>query len=218
MRLKRSMFFLGLALLGIISACNPDKMEIEVYTSDIQKASSEGVVKLPLTATFSMMGEDTEGILPKAKAVAQRYLNDKAEFKFSKGEWGDVMVVKCTIPMGTPPALKAYLAKYRRPLALTIDKSTISLEKTEHFDRLSQDLSGINMMLDAQLPAKSTMIRFVGDLEKGPEIMAIAVFSDNKPELIFRQAVHRRQNVEIDYRGGAESVYSELPPQFAFEF
>jgi hypothetical protein len=48
--------------------------------------------------------------------------------------------------------------------------------------------------------------------------MAIAVFSDNKPELIFRQAVDRRQNVEIDYRGGDGSVYSELPPQFAFKF
>lgn len=218
MTLKAFMVVLCLALLGIISGCNPDKMEIEVYASDIQKAQSEGVVKLPLTATFSMMGEDTEGILSKAKTVAQRYLNEKAEFKFSKGEWGDIMVVKCTIPMGTPPALKTYLAKYHRPLALTIDKSTIVLEKTEHFERLSQDLSGINMMLDAQLPAKSTMIRFVGDLEKGPEIMAIAVFCDNKPELIFRQGVDRRQNFEIDYRGGAGSVYSELPPQFAFKF
>jgi hypothetical protein len=217
MRLKVVMVDVSLALLIIISGCKPDKMEIEVYTSDIQKASSEGVVELPLTATFSMIGEDTEGVLPKAKAVAKRYLNDKAEFKFSKGDWGDVMVIKCTVPMGTAAALKTYLAKHHRPLALTIDKSTITLDKTEHLERLSQDLSGINMMLDADLPAKSTMIRFVGDLEKGPEIMAIAVFSDNKPELIFHQAVERRQNVEIDYRGGDGSVYSGLPPQFAFK-
>ena len=74
------------------------------------------------------------------------------------------------------------------------------------------------MMLGAELPANSTMIRFVGDLEKGPEIMALAVFSDNKPELIFRQTVDRRQNVEIDYRGGDGSVYSGLSPQFAFKF
>ena len=193
-------------------------MEIEVYTSDIQKAISEGVVKLPLTATFNMMGEDTEGILPKAKAVAKRYLNDEAEFKFSKGDWGDVMVIKCTVPMGTSSNLKTYLAKNHRPLALTIDKSTITLNKTEHLERLSQDLSGINMMLGAELPANNTIIRFVGDLEKGPEIMAIAVFCDNKPELIFRQAVGRRRNIEIDYRGGGDSVYSGLPPQFAFKF
>jgi len=218
MRLKVFMVVVSLALLFIMSGCKPAKMEIEVYTSDIQKASSEGVVKLPLTATFSMMGEDTEGVLPKAKAVAKRYLNDKAEFKFSKGDWGDVMVIKCTVPMGTAAALKTYLAKNHRPFALTIDKSTVTLDKTEHLERLSQDLSGINMMLGAELPANSTMIRFVGDLEKGPEIMAIAVFSDNKPELIFRQAVDRRQNVEIDYRGGDGSVYSELPPQFAFKF
>ncbi len=218
MRLKIFMVVFILALLFIMSGCKPAKMEIEVYTSDIQKASSEGVVKLPLTATFNMMGEDTEGVLPKAKAVAKRYLNDKAEFKFSKGDWGDVMVIKCTVPMGTAAALKTYLAKHHRPLALTIDKSTITLNETEHLERLSQDLSGINMMLGAELPANSTMIRFVGDLEKGPEIMAIAVFSDNKPELIFRQAVDRRQNVEIDYRGGDGSIYSELPPQFAFKF
>lgn len=218
MRFKMFMVILSSALLVIMSGCKPDKMVIEVYTSDIQKASSEGVVEVPLTATFKIMGEDKEGVLPKAQAVAKKYLNDKAEIKISKGEWGDVMVIKCTIPMGTAGALKNYLASQSRLLTLTVGKSTVTLNKTVHLEQLSQELSGINMMLGVGLPASSTKFRLVGDNEKGPEITAIAVFSDNTPELIFRKKVERRQSIEIDYRGGDGSVYSELPPHFTVKF
>ena len=48
MRFKMFMVILSSALLVIMSGCKPDKMVIEVYTSDIQKASSEGVVEVPL--------------------------------------------------------------------------------------------------------------------------------------------------------------------------
>lgn len=59
-----------MAMLVIVSGCKPDKLEIEVYTSDIKKAESE-VVEVPLTATFSIMGEDDDGVLPKASVVAK---------------------------------------------------------------------------------------------------------------------------------------------------
>ena len=218
MRAKIYIILTSVATLAILSGCKPDTMEVELYTSDLQNASTEGVVEVPLTATFSMMGKDEKGELPKAAAVAKRYLNKKAEFKISKGDWGDIMVVKCTVPMGTSPALKTYLTQKHRPFALTIGKSTVILDKTEHLKRLAQDLSGINMMLDVELPAKSTVLRFVGDLAEGPEITAIAVFVDKKPELTFRKTIARRETVEIDFRAGDGSVYSELPSQFNVKF
>lgn len=214
-------------ILGIVSAlfalfilfgCEPDKVELEVYTSDIQKASTESVVEVPLTATFSIMGVDEDGILPKASTVAKRYLAKNAEFKMSKGDWGDVMVVKCSVPMGTPEALKIYLAANHRPFALTINDSIVKLVATEHLKSLNQDLGGINMMLDVNMPAKSTIVRFIGDMAEAPEITAFAVFVDKKPELVFRQKIARRASVDIDYKGGEASVYSEITPQFRVKF
>jgi|APSaa5957512622_1039677.scaffolds.fasta_scaffold63608_1 hypothetical protein len=210
-------------ILGIVSAlfalfilfgCKPDKIVLEVYTSDILKASTESVVEVPLTATFSIMGEDEDGNLPKASAVAKRYLDMKAEFKMSKGDWGDVMVIKCSVPMGTPEALKTYLAANHRPFALTINDSIVKLVATEHLKTLNQDLGGINMMLDVNMPAKSTIVRFIGDMAEAPEIKAFAVFVDNKPEIVFRKKIARRASFDIDYKGGDASIYSEIAPQF----
>lgn len=218
MKSKLTMCVSLIAMLAILSGCEPDKMEIEVYTSDIQKASSEGVVEVPLTATFSILGEDKDGDLPKASAVAKRYLDEKAEFKMSKGDWGDVMVVKCSVPMGTEAALKTYLASKHRPFALTISGATVKLGPTEHLKSLNQDLRGINMMLDVDMPAKSTVVRFVGDMAEAPEVTAIAVFVDKKPELIFRKKIERRDSVDVDYKGGEASVYYEIAPQFSVKF
>ena len=40
----------------VLSACNPDKLKIEVYTSDFTSAAEEKVVEVPLKASFSIMG------------------------------------------------------------------------------------------------------------------------------------------------------------------
>ena len=218
MKSKLTMCVSLIAMLAILSGCKPDKMVIEVYTSDIQKASSEGVVEVPLTATFSILGEDEDGDLPKASAVAKRYFDEKAEFKMSKGDWGDVMVVKCSVPMGTEAALKTYLASKHRPFALTISGSTVNLGPTEHLKSLNQDLQGINMMLDVDMPAKSTVVRFVGDMAEAPEVTAIAVFVDKKAELVFRKKIERRDSVDVDYKGEEASVYYEIAPQFSVKF
>jgi hypothetical protein len=202
----------------LLSGCKPDKMEIEVYTSDIHKAITEGVVEVPLTVTFSIMGKDDEGNLPKASEVAKRYLDEKAEFKMSKGDWGDVMVVKCSVPMGTEAALQAYLESNLRPFALTINGSIVKLGATQHLKSMNQDLGGINMMLDVDIPAKGTIVRIVGDMADAPEVTAIAVFVDKKPELVFRKKIERRVSVDIDYKGEDASVYSELEPQFDIRF
>ena len=208
----------GVAITACMSGCKPNKMEIEIYTADIQKASTAAVVEVPLTATFSIMGEDKDGDLPKASEVAKRYLDEKAEFKMSKGDFGDVMVVKCTIPMGTADALKTYLAGKHCPFALTIKNGTVVLGSTEHLKTLNQDLGGINDMLDVDMPAKSTVFRLVGDMETAPEITAVAVFVDKKPELVFRKKVERRNSVDVDFKGEEASVYSEIAPQFSIKF
>jgi hypothetical protein len=202
----------------LLSGCKPDKLEMEIYTSDIQKATSTGVVEVPLTATFSIMGDDDDNDLPKAAEVAKRYLDEKAEFKQSKGTMGDVMVVKCSIPMGTADALKAYLTTKHRPFALTAKGSAVEFAPTEHLKALNQDLSGISMMLNVELPSGSTVVRIVGDSAEAVEVHALAIFVDEKPELVYRKKLNRRDTVSLDYRGGEDSVYSEVPAQFTVTF
>lgn len=205
---------LSIILLFVSSGCRPDKIEVEIFTSDVQQASTEGIVEVSLTATFSLIGEDTGGNLPKASAVAKHYLNENADFKISKGDWGDVLVVKCNIPMGTEASINSYLANNRRPLAFVIKGSSVMLKSTQHLESLDRELSRVNMMLDLDMPAKSTAVRLIGDMAEAPLITAIAVFVDEKPELVFKKSIERRETVEFEFNGEDASVYSEVPIQF----
>ena len=205
---------LSIVLLSIFPGCKPDKIEVEIFTSDVQQVSAGGIVEVPLTAIFSLIGEDTSGNLPRASAVAKHYLNADAEFKISKGDWGDVLVVKCNIPMGTEAGLNSYLANNRRPLAFVVEGSSVMLKSTQHIDGLNRELGSVNMMLDLDMPAKSTIVRLIGDMAEAPQLTAIAVFVDEKAELVFKKGIKRRQTVEVEFNGEDASVYSEVPIQF----
>lgn len=216
--MKLSMLIITTALLVVLSGCKPDKVVLELYTSDIHKAGTEGVVDVQLTAIFEHMGKDEDGSLLKASDVAKRYLDEKADIKIFEGKDGDVMVVKSTVPMGTEEALKTYLVNTPRPYALTIKNTVVILGATQHLKSLNQDLRGIDGMPDIEMPAQSTVVRFVGDMEEAPEVTAVAVFVDKKPELLFQQKVEQRSSVEIDFKGGDASVYSGITPQFIVKF
>ena len=213
----KKIFVATFCLLGLflLSGCEPDKIEIEIYTSDIQTAKNK-VVSVPFAASFSIMGEDDENILPQAAAVAKRYLGEKSEFKISKGDWGDEMIVKCSIPMGTEAVLNSFLSTNSCPFVLLIKDAYVSLETTSALQKLDSDLGDINMMLGLDMPAKSTVIRFIGDQSEAPRIGAVAVFVDNKPELIFGKEVARRTSLTLEYKGEEASVYSEISPTFSY--
>ena len=214
---KAFVSILSIVLLFVFLGCKPDRIEVEIFTSDVQQVSTGGIVEVPLTAIFSLIGEDTGGNLPKASAVAKHYLNEDAEFKISKGDWGDVLVVKCNIPMGTESSINSYIADNRRPLAFVVDGSSVMLKNTQHIGSLNRELSGVNMMLDLDMPAESTIVRVIGDMAEAPQLTAIAVFVDEKPELIFKKSIERRKTVEFEFNGEDASVYSEVPVQFFIE-
>ena len=61
-----------------IFGCKPDKLEIEIYTSDIEAASDGEVGEVSFKAVFKIMGEDKKNQLPEAKKVALKYMpNDE---------------------------------------------------------------------------------------------------------------------------------------------
>jgi hypothetical protein len=97
---KLQYVFLTMFSIFVLSACNPDKLEIEVYTSDFTSAAKEKVVEVPLKASFSIMGEDEENQLPLEKNIALKYMASDSEVEISKGQFGKVMTVVTTVPLG----------------------------------------------------------------------------------------------------------------------
>ena len=61
---------ISLLMCIVLIGCKPDSLEIEIYTSDVESASGDEVIEVPLKATFSLMGEDKENQLPVAKNIA----------------------------------------------------------------------------------------------------------------------------------------------------
>ena len=202
----------------IIMSCKPSRLEVEVYTSDIESASEGEVIEVPIKATFSLMGEDKENQLPLAKTKALKYMPSDSEIEISKGTFGKVMTIVSTIPLGNSSSLKKFLQQNPRIAMVVFEKGMVKLQPTETIGKLDKELSKINFMLGLELPAKNTSFRVVSDSKKKVKITATAVFSEKKPYLHFSKDLKRRKSVVIDFKGGDESVYSEIAPKFSVKF
>ena len=202
----------------IIISCKPSNLEVEVYTSDIESASEGEVVEVPLKATFSLMGEDTENQLPEAKKIALKYMSSDSEIEISKGTFGQVMTIVSSIPIGSSTALSKFLQQNPRIAMVVVENGMVTLQPTETIEKLDKELSKINFMLGLELPAKNTSFRVVSDSKKKVNISATAVFSEKKPYLHFSKDIKKRKSVVIDFKGGNGSVYSEIAPQFSVKF
>ena len=202
----------------IIISCKPSRLEVEVYTSDIESASDGEVVEVPLKASFSLMGEDKENQLPEAKKIALKYMSSDSEIEISKGTFGQVMTIVSTIPIGSSTALSKFLQQNPRIAMVVVEKGMVTLLPTETIEKLDKELSKINFMLGLELPAKNTSFRIVSDSKKKVNISATAVFSEKKPYLHFSKDIKKRKSVVIDFKGGNGSVYSEIALQFSVKF
>ena len=203
-------FFISMMIVG----CKPDNLEIEIYTSDIEPASDGEVVEVPLKATFRLMGEDKENQLPLAKNAALKYMPSDSEIEISKGDYGKVMTVVSSIPLGSDSALKKFLQQNPRIAMVVVENGEVTLKPTETLSKLDKELSNINFMLGAEIPAKNTAFRIVSDSKGRVNISATAVFSEKKPYLHFSKDIKKRKSVVIDFKGGDGSVYSEIAPTF----
>ncbi len=202
----------------IIISCKPSRLEVEVYTSDIESASDGEVVEVPLKASFSLMGEDKENQLPEAKKIALKYMSSDSEIEISKGTFGQVMTIVSTIPIGSSTALSKFLQQNPRIAMVVVEKGMVTLLPTETIEKLDKELSKINFMLGLELPAKNTSFRIVSDSKKKVNISATAVFSEKKPYLHFSKDIKKRKTIVIDFKGGDSSVYSEIAPTFGVKF
>ena len=213
--MKNLIFPIILLCIPLLFSCKPDLMEIEVYTSDVQSAGDGEILEVPLKATFKLMGEDKDGQLAKAVDIAKKYLSEDSEFSEADGTFGKVLSIVTTAPIGTKKALINYMKKNPRPLMLEVSGNKITLKPGKSLKTLNSELSDINFMLGAKLPAESTIFRITSDSKKKATVSAIAVFSEKKPYLNYEKSIKRRKSVEIEFKGGGGSVYSAIDPIFS---
>ena len=198
----------------VVSACKPSMVEIDVYTSDLRSGAGSEVVEVPIKANFRLLGDDKEKQLPKAKAIALKYMASDSEVEIVKGNFGKVMTVVSTIPLGTKSALDQFLEKNPRLAMVVLEGKKVKFLPTSVLEKLNKELRPINFMLSVDFPAKSTVFRITGDSKEKMNIFATAVFSQKKPYLQFVKDVKRRKSIEIEFKGGEDSIYNEIPPHF----
>jgi len=67
-------------------------------------------------------------------------------------------------------------------------------------------------MLSLDLPPKKSFLKILSDSRNTRNIFATAVFVSKKPYLNFSKKLERRDSIEIEFNGGSDSIYAEIPP------
>lgn len=198
-----------------LSSCKPDKLEIEIYTSDLLSAKAGEITNAQAKIEFSMPGEDEEGLLPKVVAIVKKYIPKDSEINQTKSTFGKKLTVNTVIPVGNEEKVKEYLKANPSLVYLSVKKNNVVLSQHKGtIKSLNREIGDINMMLSLGFPSDKTVFRVVSDQKEPVTISAIAVFSENKPFLILDKEIKRRKNIELLYKGGSGSVYKEIQPQF----
>ena len=207
-----------LVVLMILPACKPDKIELELYTSDIQTAAGGEVVEVPCVITFGSIGDDEDGSIAKAMEAAKKYFPAESEFTMTKGENGKTLTITSVVPLGTQAALEEFLQTRKSPYAIVLRGTGLYPEGTEQLGLYNKELEDLGVSFTIEALAGSSLFKIVGDMKTAPEVSAMAVFVDGKPELTFRRKIARRESVLLDFRGGDDSVYSGIPIQMTVVF
>ena len=213
--------FLGIVFL---SACTPSVLDISLYTTDVEVALEGEIVEVPVRASFTTYSDDEDGDLEKATIISQKYLSTDSVFSQSSGDWGETLVIETTIPLGTLDNLNSYLESNNRVAVLLVEVDEengsidVSVRPTNFASALNSELSDINFMLGFELPADDTNFRVISDSRNDVLVYATAVFVSEKPYLYFQKILERRGEAEIVFKGGSDSVYSEIYPVIYFDF
>jgi len=212
--------------MGIVflSACTPSVLDISLYTTDVEVALEGEVVEVPVRASFNTYSDDDDGDLEKATIIAEKYLSQDSIFSQSSGDWGETLVIETTIPLGTLDSLNTYLESNNRVAVLLVEVDEeygsidVSVRPTDFASALNSELTDINFMLGFELPSDDTNFRVISDSRNDVTVNATAVFVSEKPYLYFEKILERRGEAEIVFKGGSDSVYSEIYPIIYFYF
>ena len=215
--LFRRFLVLAFAIFSLIG-CKPDDILVSLYTTDVDVAADGEVVEIPVTAKFSLLGEDEDGSLERAVEATQRYLHPETKFTRSQSDFSETIVVETLIPLGTQKALENYFTTNASVAYLELFNNEeigayeITLYGSKGAASLHQTLQSINFMLGFDLPAGSTVIRVISDSRNEILVAADAVFVSSEPHLYFSTELERRDEVNIEFKGGDDSIWRAIAP------
>ena len=217
-------FFLILCSFTFLNACNPNVSETTIYTSDFEEVKNGEVIEVPMKLSFQMIGEDADNSLEKSKNIAKNFLHPDSKFYITKGQYTQDFVVETFVPMikADNKIINSYFKNNKRIVALYYhpkftqrgsDKIELVFQKS-FAKSLNKKLFNINPLLQLKFPAQETKFRVVSDSKKEKKVGAYSVWVSKKPFLSKIATLKRRQEIEFVFKGGADSVYSNINPHF----
>jgi len=212
----KKIFFLSFLATFVLNGCKPSEFKADIYTTDIEIASEGKVIDVPVSVTFTLMGKDKDRIFDRVVNLSKKYLHPDSTFSKSKAMIGERLVIDTRLPMGTTDSLGSFMQSNPRLAIFKVSsengKKILTLEATKFSKLLSSEMRDINLMLSLELPPKKSFLKILSDSRNVTKISATAVFVSKKPHLNFSKELERRDSIEIEFKGGSESVYSEIPP------
>ena len=213
--------FLFSNLLLLLNACNPNSSQITIYTTDIDEVKKGEIVDIPMKLSFQMIGEDEDNSLEKSKNIAIKFLHPDSKFYITKGQYTKDFVVETSIPMliADDNKINDYFNNNIRLFALYYyprftnagsDKVELVFQKPTA-DGLNRKLLSINPLLQLKSPPTEMKFRIISDSKKEKKIGAYSVWVSKKPFLSKLANLKRREEVEFVFKGGADSIYSNIP-------
>ena len=86
----------------------------------------------------------------------------------------------------------------------------------ESFYTLNRKLFKINPLLQIKSPPNEMTFRIISDSKKEKKVGAYSVWISKKPFLSKLVSLKRRQEIEFVFKGGSDSVYSNINPHIYF--
>ena len=218
--------FLLSNLLLLLNACNPNSSQITIYTTDIDEVKKGEIVDVPMKLSFQMIGEDEDNSLEKSKNIAIKFLHPDSKFYITKGQYTKDFVVETFIPMliADDNKINDYFKNNIRLFALYYypkftnagsDKVELVFQKPSASE-LNRKLLRINPLLQLKFPPTEMKFRIISDSKKEKKIGAYSVWVSKKPFLSKLANLKRREEVEFVFKGGADSIYSNIPAHVYF--
>ena len=215
--------FLFLASFIFLNACNPNISEITIYTSDFEEVKNGEVIEVPMKLSFQMIGDDTDDSLEKSKNIAKNFLHSDSKFYITKGQYTQDFVVETFIPMikADKKIINTYfktnknlVALYYHPKFTKRGSDKIELVFQKSFaNSLNNKLFKINPLLQFKFPANEMKFRVISDSKKEKKVGAYSVWVSKKPFLSKIVTLKLRQEIEFVFKGGTDSIYSNINPQ-----
>ena len=209
----RSRTILILIISFLVISCTPDEMELNLYTSDIDAVSNGEVINLPVKISFSMPGEDKNNDLEKAKNIAKNYLSPNSKFSISKGKYSQFFIVETTLPFQKKVLGERQLGGFiyvPNPQKPNIGKVEF-IYNDNIIKEINSLLRNVNMMLSLQLPPKNYKLRVISDSKKLFNISSYSAWISKKPHIKQTTSLKKREEVELIFKGGSASIYSQIP-------